>query len=290
MEADVRGPAKAVFLVMAYHADAKFFDCHLSHELLAKESGFAVATVKRAIAHLVDLGLVATYSRGFKVALRYEIFPRHDRSERAIGDSSESPRDSSERIATIGQSELQNRVSEPGLKEPGEGGSARARNPPLSSPSSKGVRTRTRKDPDPATPKQLTLIRSLCRELSHDEPDPPPVSFEDASDIIDELMGEKKELAAIQKEPQGMRALQDWAGYDEVTEVDVTPHKGVQEKEARARRRAKMRVYRDWTMDAMIPGCCTKALEGWPPAAVWQHRTAHDRTGPTLSVHNATSS
>ena len=80
--ADVRGPAKAVFLILTYHADSKFFDCRLWHETLARESGFSVKTVKRAIAHLIDLGLVATYSRGFKAALRYEIFPHRDRSER----------------------------------------------------------------------------------------------------------------------------------------------------------------------------------------------------------------
>ena len=129
IKADVRGPAKAVLLVLAYRADSKFFDCYPSHELLAKESGFAVATVKRAIAHLIDLGLVATYSRGFKAALRYEIFPRHDSSERAIADSSESPRDSSESCATIAHSELQNRVQRTRFKRTREG-DARARNPP----------------------------------------------------------------------------------------------------------------------------------------------------------------
>lgn len=77
------GPKRHVLLLLAWHHNGKTGECRPSERLLADESGMGERTVRRALAALIEDGLVVTTRPGRTRANRYH-FPGLDRPPRLL--------------------------------------------------------------------------------------------------------------------------------------------------------------------------------------------------------------
>lgn len=88
---DLRGPVKAVALVLAEHAHSDGTDAYPSVGLIAAESGYSRSTVERAIAKLLELNVI-TKTRNWtpRSSNRYRFFVDSVSSERQVSSDSVS--------------------------------------------------------------------------------------------------------------------------------------------------------------------------------------------------------
>jgi len=113
---DLKGPVKAVALVLAEHAHPDGTDAYPSVGLIAEESGFSRSTVERSIKRLLELQVITkTKNWTPRTSNRYRFFVDSVSSERQVSTDSVSSERRVRVVRVTGQSSQSDTLT---IKEP----------------------------------------------------------------------------------------------------------------------------------------------------------------------------